>query len=79
MKIVARAVRELSRRIGLCKGRCLADAAGDQGQDRPECQVPTGAGGISILDWLHRFASCMREVDYTAARPFWHPEIIIGT
>lgn len=63
MKIVARAVKELRRGIGLCKGHCLADAAGDQGQDRPGRQVPPA----------------LREVDYAAARRFWHPEIIIGT
>ena len=31
----------------------------------------------SIHDWLSRFAACVREVDYAAARPFWHPDIII--
>jgi len=29
-----------------------------------------------ILDWLDRFAACVREVDYAAARPFWHPGIL---
>ena len=31
----------------------------------------------SIHDWLTRFAACVREVDYAAARPFWHPDIVI--
>ncbi len=31
----------------------------------------------AIHDWLTRFAACVREVDYAAARPFWHPNIII--
>ena len=31
----------------------------------------------AIHDWLTRFAVCVREVDYAAARPFWHPGIII--
>lgn len=31
----------------------------------------------AIHDWLTRFAACVREVDYAAARPFWHPDIII--
>ena len=28
-------------------------------------------------EWLDRFAVCVREVDYAAARPFWHPDIVI--
>ncbi len=32
---------------------------------------------VAIHDWLSRFAVCVREVDYAAARPFWHPDIII--
>lgn len=31
----------------------------------------------AIYDWLDRFAACVREVDYAAARPFWHPDIVI--
>lgn len=31
----------------------------------------------AIHDWLIRFAACVREVDYDAARPFWHPDILI--
>lgn len=31
----------------------------------------------AIHDWLSCFAICVREVDYAAARPFWHPDIII--
>ena len=31
----------------------------------------------SIFEWLQRFAACVREVDYAAARPFWHPDIIV--
>jgi ketosteroid isomerase-like protein len=30
----------------------------------------------AIEDWLSRFAACVREVDYAAARPFWHPDIV---
>ncbi len=30
----------------------------------------------AILDWLDRFAACVREVDYKAAYPFWHPRIL---
>jgi ketosteroid isomerase-like protein len=30
-----------------------------------------------IRDWLARFAACVREVDYAAARPFWHPDIVV--
>ena len=26
---------------------------------------------------LDCFAACVREVDYAAARPFWHPDIVI--
>jgi ketosteroid isomerase-like protein len=31
----------------------------------------------SIFEWLQQFATCVREVDYAAARPFWHPDIIV--
>ena len=31
----------------------------------------------AIHTWLDRFAACVRDVDYAAARPFWHPDIII--
>lgn len=30
----------------------------------------------AILDWLARFSATVREVDYAAAYPFWHPQII---
>ncbi|WP_166302164.1 MULTISPECIES: YybH family protein [unclassified Bradyrhizobium] len=30
----------------------------------------------SVFDWLERFAACVRAVDYAAARPFWHSDII---
>jgi len=39
----------------------------------PEAGAATKA---EILDWLERFAACVREVDYAAAYPFWHPRII---
>jgi len=31
----------------------------------------------SVHDWLSRFAECVRAVDYAAARPFWHSEIVV--
>ena len=31
----------------------------------------------AIHDWLTRFAACVRDVDYAAARPFWHPDVVI--
>jgi ketosteroid isomerase-like protein len=40
----------------------------------PEADAATAA---EIRDWLDRFAACVREVDYAAARPFWHAEIVI--
>ncbi|MBY0337533.1 MAG: nuclear transport factor 2 family protein [Acetobacteraceae bacterium] len=30
----------------------------------------------AVHDWLDRFAACVREVDYAAAYPFWHPRIL---
>jgi ketosteroid isomerase-like protein len=39
----------------------------------PEAPAPIRA---AILDWLERFAACVREVDYASAYPFWHPRII---
>ena len=39
----------------------------------PEASAPVRA---AILDWLDRFAACVREVDYRAAYPFWHPRIL---
>jgi ketosteroid isomerase-like protein len=40
----------------------------------PEADAATAA---EVRDWLDRFAACVREVDYAAARPFWHPDIVI--
>lgn len=40
----------------------------------PEADSATTA---EVLDWLDRFAACVREVDYAAARPFWHSDIVI--
>lgn len=40
----------------------------------PEADAETAA---SVKDWLARFAACVRAVDYAAARPFWHPDIVI--
>jgi ketosteroid isomerase-like protein len=40
----------------------------------PEADAATAA---EVRDWLDRFAACVREVDYAAARPFWHTEIVI--
>ena len=30
-----------------------------------------------VCEWLDRFAVCVRDVDYAAARSFWHPDIVI--
>jgi ketosteroid isomerase-like protein len=40
----------------------------------PEADAATAA---EVRDWLDRFAACVRAVDYAAARPFWHPDIVI--
>ena len=40
----------------------------------PKADAKTTA---AVHDWLTRFSACVREVDYAAARPFWHPEIIV--
>ena len=40
----------------------------------PEANSETVA---EVSEWLDRFALCVREVDYAAARPFWHPDIVI--
>ena len=41
--------------------------------------MPIGDEAVvaAARDWLTRFAACVRAVDYAAARPFWHPDIII--
>jgi ketosteroid isomerase-like protein len=31
----------------------------------------------TFLDWLDRFAACVRDVDYAAARPLFHDDIVI--
>jgi hypothetical protein len=31
----------------------------------------------AVRERLDHFAVCVREVDYAAARPFWHPDIVI--
>jgi ketosteroid isomerase-like protein len=40
----------------------------------PEADAETAA---SVKAWLDSFAACVRAVDYAAARPFWHPDIVI--
>jgi ketosteroid isomerase-like protein len=30
----------------------------------------------AVLDWATRFAACVRSVDYRAAYPFWHPDVL---
>ena len=40
----------------------------------PEANSETVA---EVREWLDRFVLCVREVDYAAARPFWHPDIVI--
>ena len=40
----------------------------------PEANSETLA---EVREWLDHFALCVREVDYAAARPFWHPDIVI--
>ena len=40
----------------------------------PEASSATAA---EVREWLDCFAVCVREVDYAAARPFWHPDIVI--
>jgi ketosteroid isomerase-like protein len=40
----------------------------------PQANAATAA---ELRDWLDRFALCVREVDYAAARSFWHPDIIV--
>ena len=46
-----------------------------------EVNPPLPAADVStateVRDWLDRFAACVRGVDYAAARPFWHPDIVI--
>lgn len=40
----------------------------------PEADAETAA---SVKDWLERFAACVRALNYAAARPFWHPDVVI--
>src|SRR5215831_7770958 len=40
----------------------------------PEADAATTA---EVRDWLDRFAACVRDVDYAAARPFCHPDVVI--
>src|SRR4029077_472560 len=40
----------------------------------PEADAATAA---EVRDWLDRFAACVRQGDYAAARPCWHPDIVI--
>jgi ketosteroid isomerase-like protein len=42
----------------------------------PSMPLADEVEAAAIRDWLARFAACVREVDYAAARPFWHPDII---
>ena len=49
-------------------------ATGTDALALPEADEATAA---SVKEWLERFAACVRAVDYAAARPFWHPGIVI--
>ena len=40
----------------------------------PEADPATRA---FFLDWLERFSAMVRGVDYAAARPLWHPDVVI--
>ena len=40
----------------------------------PEAEAVTAA---AVKDWLARFSACVRAVDYAAARPFWHDDVVI--
>jgi ketosteroid isomerase-like protein len=55
-------------------GRGGAEGAAATPLPLPEADAATAA---SVKDWLERFAACVRAVDYAAARPFWHPDIVI--
>ncbi len=41
--------------------------------DLPEASAEIRA---EVLDWLDRFAICVRAVDYKAAYPFWHEQAL---
>ncbi len=38
--------------------------------------VADAATRAEILDWLDRFAACVRAVDYKSAYPFWHEQAL---
>ena len=40
----------------------------------PEADAATTG---AVKDWLARFATCVREVDYASAQPFWHDAVVI--
>jgi len=39
--------------------------------------VADAATTAAVHAWLARFAACVRAVDYAAARPLWHAEVMI--
>ena len=41
-------------------------------------ELPEAPAAIraEILDWLDRFAACVRAVDYKSAYPFWHEQAL---
>jgi ketosteroid isomerase-like protein len=45
----------------------------------PTLPLPEADARIAaaVRAWLDRFAACVREVDYAAAYPFWHENIVI--
>jgi ketosteroid isomerase-like protein len=43
----------------------------------PPLPLATARTIASVHDWLSRFAACVRDVNYAAARPFWHPDIVV--
>ena len=42
----------------------------------PPLPLADAATRAAILAWLETFAGFVREVDYAAARPMWHPELL---
>ena len=50
---------------------------GERGETPPPLPEADAETAASVKSWLERFSSCVRAVDYAAARPFWHPGIVI--
>lgn len=55
------------------------DLRDDERTTRMTASLPEAAPETRafFIDWLERFSANVRDVDYAAARPLWHPDVLV--